>query len=199
MVVDRRVPTSKNATETRTLEFGVSGFLLNSVVVVYDRTDNALWSQLLGEAISGPLAGVQLTPVDFEILSWREFREAHPGGLVVGYDDTGLPNMYASRRAPPLGDHSRMLFDVPAMGTRLRPKELGLGIRAGSRAIFVTRRLVLEEPIQVETELGVVEVRSSSAGVYAENIPDGVTAAQTYYFGWSAFYPETEIIDIDGG
>jgi hypothetical protein len=43
--------------------FGVSGLLDNSDVVLYDRRTESLWSQLLAEAVSGPLKGTKLDPV----------------------------------------------------------------------------------------------------------------------------------------
>ena len=192
------MPAGENIDEQKTLEFGVSGFLINSVVVLYDRTDNGLWSQLLGEAISGPLSGHMLRQIDSEILSWKEFREKYPDAKIVGYYDTGFPNKYASTPYGNLADDNFFVVKVPGMGTKLRPKELGLGIRAGDREIFITRKAALEGPVDVETDLGVVRVRASDAGVYAEEVPEGVIAAQTFYFGWSAFFPETEIIDSGG-
>jgi len=179
----------------QTLEFGVSGFLINSVMVLYDRTENGLWSQLLGEAISGPRVGASLRAIPFEVVTLDEFRRAHPDAMMVGYEDTGFPNRYASSPYPNLADNDLMFVQVPRMGSALPPKELGLGIRAGDRAIFVTRRAAASNPVDVETAFGVVRVRASDAGVYAENIPESVIAAQTFYFGWSAFYPDTEIVD----
>jgi hypothetical protein len=44
----------------RELSFGVSGLLYNSDVLLYDRQTNSLWSQLLAQAISGPLKGSRL-------------------------------------------------------------------------------------------------------------------------------------------
>ena len=51
-VFDRR-PPGRDAP----LEFGIAGLLLNSNLVIYDRTDDALWSQVKMEALSGPHAG----------------------------------------------------------------------------------------------------------------------------------------------
>jgi hypothetical protein len=40
--------------------FGVSGLLYNSDVLLYDRHSESLWSQLMMEAVSGPMAGTAL-------------------------------------------------------------------------------------------------------------------------------------------
>ncbi len=42
------------------LEFGTSGMLYQSNLVMYDRQTDSLWSQILSKAIVGPLAGTEL-------------------------------------------------------------------------------------------------------------------------------------------
>ncbi len=58
--IDRRVPDADNPKSTITLEFGVSGALFNSNVLMYDRLEMGLWSQLVGGAVSGPRSGTTL-------------------------------------------------------------------------------------------------------------------------------------------
>ena len=41
-------------------DFGVSGLLYNSDVLLYDRDSESLWSQIAREAVSGPLLGTSL-------------------------------------------------------------------------------------------------------------------------------------------
>ena len=40
-------------------EFGVSGLLYNSDVLLYDRNTESLWSQIMAEAVAGKLVGVK--------------------------------------------------------------------------------------------------------------------------------------------
>ena len=42
------------------VEFGTSGKLYNSNLVMYDRQSNSLWNQALGEGIVGDYSGVKL-------------------------------------------------------------------------------------------------------------------------------------------
>lgn len=43
--------------------FGVSGKLIRNALVMFDRESDTLWSQLLGEAVDGPLQGTKLEPI----------------------------------------------------------------------------------------------------------------------------------------
>ena len=76
-------------------EFGVSGLLRNSDLIMYDRTTETLWQQFTGDAIVGDLTGQRLTFLPTAIVSFADFRAAHPNGLVLSRD-TGLRGDYGS-------------------------------------------------------------------------------------------------------
>ncbi len=85
------------------LDFGTSGNLRNSDLVMYDRQTQSWWQQFTGEAVVGTYTGTTLTMLPSQIIAWSEFAETHPDGLVlsrntghvrnygrnpyVGYDD----------------------------------------------------------------------------------------------------------------
>jgi hypothetical protein len=105
-----------------TYEFGTSGLLRNSDLVMYDRTTESLWQQLTGEAIVGDLVGETLTFLPSSLVSFADFRKAHPQGTVLSRD-TGYVRSYG--RNPYAGydtiGQSPFLFDgkdderLPAM------------------------------------------------------------------------------------
>lgn len=72
-----------------TLEFGISGLLWQSNQLLYERRETvgteSLWSQLQGRAVSGPAAaaGKTLTPVEFQLVRWQEWKAAHPETTVL--------------------------------------------------------------------------------------------------------------------
>lgn len=75
------------------LEFGTSGLLRHSDLVMYDRTTESLWQQFTGEAIAGDLAGKRLTFLPSALISFDDFREAHPDGQVLSRE-TGYTRPY---------------------------------------------------------------------------------------------------------
>jgi hypothetical protein len=74
-------------------EFGTSGLLRNSDLVMYDRTTESLWQQLTGEAVVGDLAGEQLAFLPSSLVSFDDFRAAFPDGVVLSRD-TGFNRSY---------------------------------------------------------------------------------------------------------
>jgi hypothetical protein len=65
------------------LDFGVSGQLLHSNLVMIDRQTGTLWSQVTGEGLRGRLARMRLKLVPSQILAFRDWRKAHPDGKVL--------------------------------------------------------------------------------------------------------------------
>lgn len=78
-----------------TYDFGTSGLLRNSDLVMWDRQTESLWQQVTGEAIVGVLTGKRLDMVPASIISWSEFKAAYPAGKVLS-KDTGHSRPYGS-------------------------------------------------------------------------------------------------------
>ena len=108
MVFDSRV-------DGEALEFGVSGLLRNSDMIMYDRQTDSWWQQALGTAIVGTHLGAQLEHLPAWMESWDTYRAAHPDGLVMaepvaprdyglnpykGYDTSVRPFLYAGEDPP---------------------------------------------------------------------------------------------------
>ncbi len=59
------------------LEFGVSGRLYKSDLVMYDRQTASFWSQIEGRAIIGSLAGQRLEYIPTEMMTWQKWQELY--------------------------------------------------------------------------------------------------------------------------
>ncbi|MEM9519752.1 MAG: DUF3179 domain-containing protein [Actinomycetota bacterium] len=67
----------------RVLDFGTSGELFNSSLVMYDRQTESLWTHFDSTAVIGHLAGEQLETFSVQTTSWEQYREAHPESVVL--------------------------------------------------------------------------------------------------------------------
>ncbi len=92
------------------LEFGTTGKLRNSDLVMYDRATESWWQQFVGEAIVGELTGSRLAMLPSRLESFANFVERAPDGRVqvasagalrgygrnpyVGYDTSPAPFLY---------------------------------------------------------------------------------------------------------
>ena len=116
IVFDRRL-------DEAVYDFGTSGKLRNSDLIMWDRQTETWWQQFTGEGIVGGLAGKKLTILPASIISFSDFRAASPDGKVLSRD-TGFSRPYGQN--PYAGydraDQPPFLFDGDLDG-RLLPKE----------------------------------------------------------------------------
>lgn len=75
------------------VEFGTSGLLRNSDLIMYDRMTESLWQQFTGEAIIGDAVGTKLTFLPSSLISFDDFRAAYPEGTILSRD-TGIARDY---------------------------------------------------------------------------------------------------------
>jgi hypothetical protein len=137
----------------RVLDFGVSGALWNSSLVMYDRQTRSLWSHFTGEGILGVLSGVELTGFPVTLASWSEFQEAHPDGLVLSRD-TGFVRQYGRNPYPGYDDVSvpPFLFDGEVDGRyAAKTRVVGLDLPEGPVAV-TAERLAADRVVPVELE-----------------------------------------------
>ena len=79
----------------RALDFGTTGRLRNSDLIMYDRQTESWWQQALGEAIAGEHLGAVLKLYPANQFGWAVVRDRYPDALVLSRD-TGYPD-YMSR------------------------------------------------------------------------------------------------------
>ena len=75
------------------INFGVSGLLRNSDMVMYDQLSESFWQQFTGEAIVGDFTGSKLEVIPSQIISFEQFRSNYPNGLVLS-QFTGFERPY---------------------------------------------------------------------------------------------------------
>jgi hypothetical protein len=103
--------------DRQTLDFGTTGNLRSSDLVMYDRQTESWWQQFGGEALVGRLTGASLEQLPSRIVSWADFRREHAGGRVLSRD-TGFARPYGEN--PYVGYDSRQLADLPDEERRRR-------------------------------------------------------------------------------
>lgn len=90
-------------------EFGTSGMLWNSALVMYDRQTETLWSHFTGQGIVGELTGTTLDTFPVATVPWGRWRDAHPEGLVLSRE-TGFSRDYGRNPYPGYDDVTSQPF-----------------------------------------------------------------------------------------
>ena len=106
----------------REMDFGTTGRLRFSNLIMYDRQTESWWQQATGEAIAGELTGSELRTIPSPIVSWEDFRSSHPEARVLSRE-TGYGRDYGQN--PYAGyddvDSSPFLYDGPETPGELPP------------------------------------------------------------------------------
>lgn len=181
------------------VEFGTSGKLWQSNLLMYDRKTDSLWSQVLGEAVVGPETGTKLAVIPADLVRFGAWKRAHPGGEVLS-KNTGKTRPYGT---DPYGDYyasASVYFPVKNQDPRLSPKELILGIvQRGKAKAYAMRSVRVAGEIK-ETFAGVPIVvkyeREEDVVRAYEETPRGlrrVDAISAFWFSWVAAHPNTEL------
>jgi hypothetical protein len=77
------------------LDFGTTGRLRYSNLIMYDRQTETWWQQATGDAIAGEHTGAQLEFYPASMISWGDFKSQHPNGLVLSRE-TGYSRNYGA-------------------------------------------------------------------------------------------------------
>ena len=138
-------------------EFGTSGRLYNSDLVMYDRVTGTFWSQIEGTPMVGPLVGEfgELERLPNSMARWEGWKSAHPDGQVLARptSETAMggsaPGRHGPRnydRNPYAGYDERegLMFPVPNGDDRLANKDLVSGVTLQDQAKAYLKSAVRE-------------------------------------------------------
>ena len=168
IVFDRTLPDGTVST------FGVSGSLLESNMIMYDRNTENLWQQSTGKVLAGSFYQNRLDLVPFQFLTIGEAKEAYPNALVLS-DKTGHIRNYARNPYAGYETNDRFVFDPSNLDTSFPPKEI--------MAIFTTKN---EIPVAVPW----LKLRETGTA--------DITVGNTTYFLTVTDKGEVNIVDTDG-
>ena len=169
----------------QTLTFGVSGKLIMNALVMFDRETETLWSQFLGEAVQGPLAGTPLEVVPAVLTRWESWRQLHPDTMVL---DQGGPvidaysGYYFSPQAGVIGERNR--------DNRLFGKDLvhGLVLPQGRKAYahrFLTKNPVVNDLIGNQAVLVAWDAVGATAIAYDPTVDGRLLTFEAHEAGAS--------------
>ncbi len=147
------------------VEFGTSGKLYNSNLLMYDRLTESYWSQALGMAVKGELTGYQLNLVPFDVITWGDWKKLHPNTMVLT-TDTGHIRSYAT---DPYGNYytePRIMFPVEHSDDRMHPKEIIIGFNLDD-TYKAYKQNDIESSVIINDSIGEIPVMLAS--LFSEN------------------------------
>ena len=112
----------------RILDFGTSGELFNSSLVMYDRQTESLWSHYTGTAVAGHLTGTELDLIPVQTVSFETFLSTYPPRPRIEPRHRLFPPLYGrtptSSTTIPAARHTRSRSAAPSTSVSIPWREL---------------------------------------------------------------------------
>jgi len=179
------------------LDFGVSGLLYNSDVLLFDRQTDSLWSQIKKQAVTGPHQGLQFQALAVQHTSWSRWKKDHPNTQVLSFD-TGYLRQYGSNPYDGYEDTVATLFPVKFRSEGFHPKQrvVGIEVNGQSRAWPLIELAKAGQPIRdhVGGKEVVVHYHKPSQTAWIDDAQGKTLASVTlFWFAWAAFHDNTSV------
>jgi len=182
------------------VEFGTSGKLWNSNLIMYDRKTGGLWSQILGKAVVGKMAGARLRVITSNIVAFGGWKKLHPKGEVLSRD-SGSKRDYGR---DPYGSYYTtpgLYFPVNKKDNRLKEKTLVLGVMvAGEAKAYpydtVKKRQKIEDSLAGIHIIAEYNQTLDTVIVYKKKQngdKEELESLTTFWFSWAAAHPDTKL------
>jgi len=132
--------------------FGTSGKLLNSNLVMYDRSTESQWPQILGVAVTGSQRGKKLEKFPIIWTTWKKARDKYPNAIVLS-TETGFQKSYDR---DPYGSYQKNgtyydtggpIFSIMSKDDRLPEKEIVIGIKIHNSELAVVKTKIAKDTV----------------------------------------------------
>jgi hypothetical protein len=183
----------------RSYEFGVSGLLYNSDVLMYDRETDSLWSQLMVQAVAGPMQGTRLQQLPLSNTSWQEWVQRHPETEVLS-NKTGYSRNYRVDPYPNYGRSGDLYFPVTHSSNRYQRKDIVMGLEIdGQFKAYPLRELEkgahsFADEFSGEEFSVEFDAKHQTARIVKADGPE-IPTTMAFWFAWYAFHPETDVYE----
>ncbi len=182
------------------IEFGVSGLLYNSNVLMFDRggKTESLWSQMKGQGISGPGIKQSLERLPLELSSWKEWTQRYPETLVMS-TDTGHRRNYQSNPYEGYFKGQALMFPAKPVSKRLPAKSRVLGIWTSKSYRAYPESSFTRDHTKITDQLDglniTIEFNPDTHSLRVVAADEGIQWMYSLWFAWYAFHPETTVYD----
>jgi hypothetical protein len=193
-----------------TLEFGTTGKLRHSDLVMYDRTTESWWQQFTGQAIVGELMGAELEMLPSRLESYAMFleRNAERDMAVLVPDGTFRREYgrnpyvnYDDERSSPFLFRGDLPEDIPAMARVVRVDD-----RAWSLDLLRDREVIETADLRLSWVPGQASALDAARVADGRDVGNVVVERRTaegwedavysvdFAFAFKAFFPEGDIV-----
>ncbi|HMO78216.1 MAG TPA: DUF3179 domain-containing (seleno)protein [Candidatus Paceibacterota bacterium] len=174
IVFNRTLPSGAVTT------LGVSGSLLESNMIMYDRATENLWQQSTGATLAGSFHPATLRLEPFQLLTMGEVKKNYPNALVLS-EDTGHRRDYARNPYAGYEDDTRFVFEPSGIDSTFPPKTI-MVVFKDNESTFTAPWLALREASGVSVNEAGKTYTLTTSEIGELTITDNENTTYPFYF-----------------
>ena len=190
IVYDRTLPDGSVTT------FGVSGGLLESNMIMFDRSTQSLWQQSTGKALAGQNFPNQLSFHRFQLLTVGEIQAQYPTALILS-EDTGHSRDYSLNPYGDYDDNENFYFRPSHVDERFPAKEIFVAFSVNDSHVAAPW-LALKEGQSYDVDVGgetlTLQKKNSEMTIVGEDGTD-IPFYFEMWFSWAIQNDNGEVFD----
>lgn len=175
------------------LQFGVSGLLFESNLLMYDLETESLWSQAAGEAVVGEYSGTELDIFPLQVITFSELKNKHPDSSVLS-TDTGYSRNYSSTPYGGYLDTEDTVFPTSFKDKRFSAKELFYVFPFNKKSYSIRYKDIEEgEHIAVSKNIE-FQIKRNGGEITIMNDENIIPGYFELWFSWSIHHEDDGVV-----
>lgn len=184
--------------EGQDLEFGVSGLLFQSDMLLYDRQSDSLWSQIMAQAVTGPMKGNKLELINSSHTTFAAWLQRYPDTTVLDIN-TGYRRNYNRDPYQGYAKSQRLFFPVKSdFPSKYHPKDEIIGLEYAGRTLAIPYRELSEVTTVYnwEGKQWTIQWRDDVPEAWVEDeLGKQYPTVRSFIFAWYGFHPDTSLYE----
>ena len=186
--------TNSNDTVTT---IGVSGLLYKRNLLLYNRLSKSLWSQVKGQAVSGPHKWEHLVSAPIEHTTCGYWKKQHPETIIISRD-AGYWRDYLRSQYGDYDENGDIYFPVSFLSSQYHPKERVIGVNTNDRfkAHPLVELYLAKSPLEdlvAGLKLFLEFKIKTQNGIIHDDIGRVLPSINDFCFTCYTFHPNTQI------
>jgi len=178
-------------------EFGVSGGLLESNMIMYDRNTESFWQQATGTSIIGSLAGEELALEPFQLLTFADAKAKYPGGIVLD-TNTGFNRDYQRNPYSGYEEETGFIFQPSNLDDRYPAKDIFAAFNVEGASVAMPWLATADGTYEFTTQLGTAVDIVKDDGELFVSYKDGRRIPHYFemWFSWAVQHQDPTVAEV---
>jgi len=168
--------------------FGVSGALIESNMVMFDRDTESLWQQSTGKSIAGSYLDTELEHVPFQLMSMGDIKNKYPLAIVLS-EETGFARDYTQNPYAGYENTDTLIFDTSSKSNLFEMKEIMIVFKIDDQNFTTPMSQIKEgEVFSKNTDKGLIKILKNDGEITVSN--NGGAKIPFYFEMWFSVFAQ---------